>query len=61
VSGAVAWVFSLVGGGYLFGNLPFIRDNLSAVLFIGLAAAAGPVLLAGLVKVFRRGGAGARS
>jgi membrane-associated protein len=61
VTGAVAWVFSLVGGGYLFGNLPFIRDNLSAVLFIGLAAAAGPVLLAGLVKVFRRGGAGARS
>ena len=53
VLGAVIWVVSLVYGGYLFGNLPIIRDNLGLVLFVGLAAAAGPVLLAGGVKLLR--------
>jgi membrane-associated protein len=53
VLGAVIWVTSLVYGGYLFGNLPIIRDNLGLVLFVGLAAAAGPVLLAGAVRFMR--------
>ncbi len=53
VLGAVIWVVSLVYGGYLFGNLPIIRDNLGLVLFLGLAAAAGPVLLAGAVRLLR--------
>jgi membrane-associated protein len=53
VLGAVIWVTSLVYGGYLFGNLPIIRDNLGLVLLLGLAAAAGPVLLAGAVRFLR--------
>jgi membrane-associated protein len=53
VLGAVIWVTSLVYGGYLFGNLPIVRENLGLVLFLGLAAAAGPVLLAGAVKFLR--------
>ena len=53
VLGALVWVMSLVYGGYLFGNLPIIRDNLGVVLFVGLAAAAGPVLLAGAVRLLR--------
>ncbi|HET9023198.1 MAG TPA: VTT domain-containing protein [Burkholderiaceae bacterium] len=53
VLGALIWVLSLVYGGYLFGNLPIIRDNLGIVLFVGLAAAAGPVLLAGGLHLLR--------
>ena len=53
VVGALIWVMSLVYGGYLFGNLPIIRDNLGLVLFVGLAAAAGPVLLAGGLRLLR--------
>jgi len=53
VLGALVWVVSLVYGGYFFGNLPIIRDNLGLVLFVGLAAAAGPVLLAGAVRLLR--------
>ena len=53
VLGAVIWVTSLVYGGYLFGNLPIVRDNLGLVLFVGLAAAAGPVLLAGGMRLLR--------
>ncbi|MGB2816342.1 MAG: VTT domain-containing protein [Burkholderiaceae bacterium] len=53
VLGALVWVMSLVYGGYMFGNLPIIRDNLGLVLFVGIAAAAGPVLLAGGMRLLR--------
>ena len=32
VAGAVLWVFSLVGAGYFLGNLPFVKQNLSAII-----------------------------
>ena len=37
--GGVTWVVSLCGAGYLFGNVPFIKNNLTAVIFaiIGLS------------------------
>lgn len=50
ISGAVLWIVSLVGGGYLFGNIPFIRDNLSLILIVGILAALGPISLAALVR-----------
>jgi membrane-associated protein len=57
VLGAVIWVVSLVYGGYLFGNVPIIRDNLGIILIVGIAAVLGPVLLAGgwrALKAWRR-------
>jgi membrane-associated protein len=53
VVGAVVWVMSLVYGGFLFGNVPIIRDNLGIVLFVGLAAAVGPLLLGAAVRLVR--------
>lgn len=53
VVGAVVWVMSLVYGGYLFGRVPIIRDNLGIVLFVGLAAAVGPLLLAAGIRLLR--------
>jgi len=32
IAGAVLWVFSLVGAGYFLGNLPFVKQNLSAII-----------------------------
>jgi membrane-associated protein len=32
ITGAVLWVISMTGCGYLFGNIPFIRENFSAVV-----------------------------
>jgi membrane-associated protein len=46
VVGAALWVVSLVGGGYLFGNVPFIKDNLGIILVVGIAAVLGPIALA---------------
>lgn len=53
-TGAVLWVGLLVAGGYLFGNIPFIRDHLNAIVLIGVAAAAVPVMLGALWKVGQR-------
>jgi membrane-associated protein len=32
VTGAVAWVGIFVVGGYLFGNIPFVKENFTAVI-----------------------------
>lgn len=53
-TGAILWVGLLVTGGYLFGNIPFIRDHLNAIVLVGVAAAAVPVMLGALWKVGQR-------
>ena len=54
VLGASIWVLVLVYGGYLFGNVPIIRDNLGIILIVGISAAVVPLSLAALVRVLRR-------
>ncbi len=49
VSGGLLWVVSLTAAGYLFGNLPFVRDHLTAVI-IGIIIVS---LLPGLFAWFR--------
>jgi len=53
-AGALAWVVSLCTAGYLFGNIPIIRDNLTAIVLFGVAVAVVPVALGGLWKFSRR-------
>jgi membrane-associated protein len=50
VLGALIWVVSLVYGGYLFGNVPVIRDNLGIILIVGIGIVLGPLLVAGLYR-----------
>jgi membrane-associated protein len=54
VTGAVLWVASLVTGGYFFGNIPVVRDHLTAIVLIGVGAAVVPLALGGLYKFGRR-------
>jgi membrane-associated protein len=54
VLGAVIWVVSLVYGGYLFGNVPIIRDNLGIILIVGIAAVLVPAFIAAVVRFTRR-------
>ncbi len=53
-TGAILWVFSLVTGGYFFGNIPVVRDHLTAIVLVGVGAAAIPVALGALYKVYQR-------
>lgn len=49
IIGGVLWVISMTGCGYLFGNLPFIRDNFGAVV-LGIIVVS---LLPALIEVGR--------
>jgi membrane-associated protein len=53
VLGAIIWVVSLVYGGYLFGNVPIIRDNLGTLLIVGVLAVLGPLAIGLLVRLVR--------
>jgi len=54
VTGALAWVVSLVTAGYFFGNIPVIREHLTIIVLVGVSAAVVPVMLGGLWKFGRR-------
>jgi membrane-associated protein len=56
VVGALAWVLLLVGCGYLFGNMPFIKQHINAIVLVGIAAAIVPIVLGGVWKMARRRG-----
>lgn len=48
VIGALIWILALVLSGYFFGNIPLVRENLNAIVLIGVGAAIVPILI-GLV------------
>ena len=52
--GAATWVASLTTAGYFFGGVPIIRDNLTTIVMIGVAAAVVPVALGGLYNFTRK-------
>ena len=45
VGGAVLWVGSLVTAGYLFGNVPVVKNNLTIVIFAIILASVSPVAI----------------
>lgn len=46
VSGAIIWVGVCVGAGYLFGNVPFVKDNFSMVALGIVAVSVLPIAIA---------------
>jgi membrane-associated protein len=42
IGGGVLWVGGLVGAGYLFGNLPWVKDNLTLVILAIIALSLTP-------------------
>lgn len=53
-AGATAWVVGLCVAGYFFGNIPVIRDHLSAIVLVGIGAAVVPLLLSGGWKFYHK-------
>ncbi|MBL8446373.1 MAG: DedA family protein [Zoogloeaceae bacterium] len=43
--GGCIWIFSLTLGGYLFGNLPFVRENLTQVILAIIALSLLPIAI----------------
>ncbi|TFW26575.1 hypothetical protein E4L96_04145 [Massilia arenosa] len=54
VVGAASWVISLVTAGFFFGNIPVVRDHLTAIVLFGVAVAVVPLALGALWKFARR-------
>jgi len=54
VTGAVLWVASLVTAGYLFGNVPVVKNHLTEIVLVGISAAMVPLAIGGLYKMGRR-------
>ncbi|MFC0254411.1 VTT domain-containing protein [Massilia consociata] len=54
VTGAVLWVASLVTAGYLFGNVPIVKEHLTEIVLVGISAAMVPLAIGGLYKFGRR-------
>ena len=44
VVGAFVWVGGLLGVGYLFGNLPWVKDNFTLVIYIIILVSITPIL-----------------
>jgi membrane-associated protein len=44
VGGGFAWVASFLGAGYLFGELPVVRENFTLLIFVIIAVSLLPVL-----------------
>ena len=45
IVGGILWVILLLGAGYLFGNIPFIRENFSMVILVIIIISLIPVFL----------------
>ena len=54
VVGACIWVFSLVGVGFFLGELPFIQNNFTAVIFLIILLSITPALIEWLKVYFRK-------
>lgn len=54
ITGAVLWVVSLVTAGYLFGNIPVVREHLTEIVLVGISAAMVPLAIGGMYKFARR-------
>ncbi|MTW00864.1 VTT domain-containing protein [Pseudoduganella ginsengisoli] len=54
IAGAVAWVVSLTVAGYIFGNVPIVRDHLTTIVMVGVGLALGPLALGAVWKLCRR-------
>jgi membrane-associated protein len=44
VVGAVLWIVSLVYAGYLFGNIPWVKNNLTLIVFLIVAVSLIPAV-----------------
>ena len=57
VTGGLLWVVSLTLAGYLFGNIPFIKNNLTAVILAIIFVS----ILPGIIAVLKARAAGSKN
>ena len=53
-AGAALWVCILVPAGYLFGNVPIVREHLSSLVLLGMALGVGSLVVGMLWRLVER-------
>lgn len=53
VAGAAIWVMTLVVGGYYFGNVPIIRDDMNSIVLLGVGIGVGSLAVSGVYRLFK--------
>lgn len=53
-AGAALWIVSLVALGYLFGNVPLVRDHMSSIVLLGVGLGVGSLLVSALWRLVNR-------
>jgi membrane-associated protein len=53
-AGAALWVLVLVPAGYLFGNVPVVREHLSSLVLLGMALGVGSLVLGAIWRLIER-------
>ena len=56
VVGAVLWIVSFLGIGFIFGNIPFIKDNFTYVMLVIIVLTLLPAVVAGIKAKQSMGG-----
>jgi membrane-associated protein len=51
VAGAALWIGALVTGGYLFGNVPVVRDHMSSIVLLGVGLGVGSLIVSSLWRL----------
>jgi membrane-associated protein len=54
ILGAILWVVGLLMFGYLFGNMPWVREHLNTLVLIGIAVTILPIVLGALWQLYRK-------
>lgn len=54
LTGGLAWVGGLLGVGYLFGNLPLVKNNFTVVIYVIILISITPILAEFAKKFFSR-------
>jgi len=54
VAGGLLWVIALVYAGYFFGNIPVVRQNLSLMILLIIAASLAPLAIEFMRRRFRK-------
>jgi len=50
-AGAALWIGSLVAAGYVFGNVPLVRDHMSSIVLLGVALGVGSLIASALWRL----------
>jgi membrane-associated protein len=53
-AGAALWVVSLMAAGFLFGNVPIVREHLSSLVLLGILLGGAMLLCSALWRMYQR-------